>query len=280
MAAPRVADDAGPLPAERVEDAACVADVFRHRVGPFHRRGREPSLLVPRDVVLLRQLVGEVAQVVEAEPRPSVQEQHRRPAAGASTREQRPVVVRRELGPRHGRPSSHAAGRDIAAWTFATVATVEQLAQAVMGHVSDILGRKGSEVLEIDGGATVFDAVTMMVEGNVGSLLVTEDGRLAGIVTERDYLRRVAIVGRDEKTTPVREIMSAPIVYTTPDSTIDECMAVMTERRIRHLPVLVESREGPRSKDVAGVVSIGDLVKFQSREQSAQIKFLEEYISG
>jgi len=149
-----------------------------------------------------------------------------------------------------------------------------------MGHVSDILGRKGSEVLEIDGGATVFDAVTMMVEGNVGSLLVTEDGRLAGIVTERDYLRRVAIVGRDEKTTPVREIMSAPIVYTTPDSTIDECMAVMTERRIRHLPVLVESRDGAGSKDVAGVVSIGDLVKFQSREQSAQIKFLEEYISG
>ena len=149
-----------------------------------------------------------------------------------------------------------------------------------MGHVSDILGRKGSEVLEIDGGATVFDAVTMMVEGNVGSLLVTEDGRLAGIVTERDYLRRVAIVGRDEKTTPVREIMSAPIVYTTPDSTIDECMAVMTERRIRHLPVLVESRDGAGSKDVAGVVSIGDLVKFQSKEQSAQIKFLEEYISG
>ena len=120
----------------------------------------------------------------------------------------------------------------------------------------------------------------MMVEGNVGSLLVTEDGRLAGIVTERDYLRRVAIVGRDERTTPVREIMSAPIVYTTPESTIDECMAVMTERRIRHLPVLVESRDGAGSKDVAGVVSIGDLVKFQSREQSAQIKFLEEYISG
>jgi CBS domain-containing protein len=93
-------------------------------------------------------------------------------------------------------------------------------------------------------------------------------------VTERDYLRRVAIVGRDERTTPVREIMSAPIVYTTPDSSIDECMAVMTERRIRHLPVLDEAR------DVMGVVSIGDLVKFQTREQSAQIKFLEEYISG
>ena len=83
-----------------------------------------------------------------------------------------------------------------------------------------------------------------------------------------------SIVGRDERTTPVREIMSAPIVYMTPDSTIEECMAVMTERRIRHLPVLGKENE------VLGVVSIGDLVKFQSREQSVQIKFLTEYISG
>lgn len=143
-----------------------------------------------------------------------------------------------------------------------------------MGQVSDILATKGSTVLEIDAEATVFDAVSKMVDGNVGSLLVTDGGRLVGIVTERDYLRRVAIVGRDERTTPVREVMSAPIVYTTPESSIEECMAVMTERRIRHLPVLTESRE------VMGVVSIGDLVKFQTREQSAQIKFLEEYISG
>ena len=143
-----------------------------------------------------------------------------------------------------------------------------------MGQVSDILSAKGSAVLEIDAEATVFAAVSKMVDGNVGSLLVTQDGRLVGIVTERDYLRRVAIVGRDERTTPVRDIMSAPIVYTTPESSIEECMAVMTERRIRHLPVLTKSR------DVAGVVSIGDLVKFQTREQSAQIKFLEEYISA
>ena len=125
-----------------------------------------------------------------------------------------------------------------------------------MGQVSDILAAKGSAVLEIDAEATVFDAVSKMVDGNVGSLLVTDGGRLVGIVTERDYLRRVAIVGRDERTTPVREVMSAPIVYTTPESSIEECMAVMTERRIRHLPVLTESRE------VMGVVSIGDLVKY------------------
>lgn len=143
-----------------------------------------------------------------------------------------------------------------------------------MAQIADILDAKGHDVLEIDASATVLDAVKTMVDGNVGSLIVTEGGQLAGIVTERDYLRRVTLEGRDERTTPVREIMSAPIVYTTPESSIDECMAVMTERRIRHLPVLDESR------DVLGVVSIGDLVKFQTREQGAQIKFLEEYISG
>ena len=143
-----------------------------------------------------------------------------------------------------------------------------------MGRVSDILAGKGREVLSIDASATVFDAVTQMVEGNVGSLLVMDGGKLAGIVTERDYLRRVTILDRDEKTTPVREIMSAPLVYTTPESSIEDCMAIMTDRRIRHLPVLVEPDE------VVGVVSIGDLVKFQSSEQSVQIKFLEEYISS
>jgi CBS domain-containing protein len=143
-----------------------------------------------------------------------------------------------------------------------------------MGDVSDILATKGTKVLEVDGSATVLEAITKMVDGNVGSLLVTEGGRLAGIVTERDYLRRVTLEGRDERTTPVREIMSSPIVYTTPESSIEECMAVMTERRIRHLPVLDEAQQ------VVGVVSIGDVVKFQSKEQSVQIKFLTEYISG
>jgi CBS domain-containing protein len=143
-----------------------------------------------------------------------------------------------------------------------------------MGHVSDILETKGRKVLDVDGSATVLEAITKMVDGNVGSLLVTDGGRLVGIVTERDYLRRVTLEGRDERTTPVREIMSSPIVYTTPESSIEECMAVMTERRIRHLPVLDEQQA------VLGVVSIGDVVKFQSKEQSVQIKFLTEYISG
>ena len=143
-----------------------------------------------------------------------------------------------------------------------------------MGHVSDILQGKGPEVLAIEGSATVYDAIAKMVEGNVGALLVNEGGRLTGIVTERDYLRRVTLQGRDERTTPVREIMSSEVAYVGPDASIDECMAVMTERRIRHLPVLTDDRE------VVGIVSIGDVVKFQSQEYGVQVKFLTEYISG
>jgi CBS domain-containing protein len=143
-----------------------------------------------------------------------------------------------------------------------------------MGQISDILDAKGRDVLQIDASATVLDAVKTMVGGNVGALIVTEGGQLAGIVTERDYLRRVTLEGRDEQTTPVREIMSAPFVYIGPDATIEECMAIMTERRFRHLPVLEDERE------LVGIVSIGDVVKFQSQEQGVQIKFLTEFISG
>ena len=143
-----------------------------------------------------------------------------------------------------------------------------------MEHVSDILEEKGDHVLQLEASATVLDAIKLMVDSNVGSLLVTENGKLIGIVTERDYLRRVTLEGRTETDTSIGEIMTSPIVYVTPDTSIDECMAVMTERRIRHLPVLTEGR------DVAGIVSIGDLVKFRSKQQSFQIKLLTDYISS
>jgi CBS domain-containing protein len=143
-----------------------------------------------------------------------------------------------------------------------------------MGQVSDILEGKGREVLRIDASATVYDAIVRMVEGNVGALLVYEGDRLAGIVTERDYLRRVTLQDRDERTTPVGEIMTPELVFVGPDASVEECMAVMTDRRIRHLPVVTDERE------VVGIVSIGDVVKFQSREQSVQIRFLTEFISG
>ena len=143
-----------------------------------------------------------------------------------------------------------------------------------MEHVSDILQEKGRDVLSIEGEATVFDAIKCMVEANVGSLLVFEAGKLAGIVTERDYLRRVALEGRTEKETAVREIMTAPLVYVTPETSLDECMAVMTERRIRHLPVFDDDRE------LVGIVSIGDLVKYRSKRQDVQIRLLTDYISS
>ena len=142
-----------------------------------------------------------------------------------------------------------------------------------MSTVSEILGDKGSNVLRIDAGATVFEAVEQMVAANVGSLLVTDGGDIAGIVTERDYLRRVTLEGRTDKDTAVGEIMSAPLVIVTPETEIDECMAVMTDRRIRHLPVV-------DGGEVVGVVSIGDIVKFKSKQQSFEIQYLTDYITA
>ena len=142
-----------------------------------------------------------------------------------------------------------------------------------MNQLSEILEEKGTEVLQIEADASVFEAVKRMVEANVGSLLVTEGGEITGIVTERDYLRRVALEGRTDKETAVREIMSSPLIVVTPQTTIDECMAVMTDRRIRHLPV-VEGGE------IVGVVSIGDVVKFKSKKQSFEIQYLNDYITA
>jgi len=141
-----------------------------------------------------------------------------------------------------------------------------------MDPVSKILDEKSGELLKIDGGASVIDAVRRMVGANVGSLLVTEDDEIVGIVTERDYLRRVALEDRDENEAAVREIMSGPLVVVGLETTIEECMALMTERRIRHLPVVDEEK-------VVGLVSIGDLVKFQSKQQNVEIQYLTDYIT-
>jgi CBS domain-containing protein len=144
---------------------------------------------------------------------------------------------------------------------------------SLMARLSEILRSKGTDVLKIDASATVFDALKKIVELNVGSILVTEGDEVVGIMTERDYLRKIAIQGRTSYDTLVGEIMSSPLVYVTPETTIEESMAIMTDRRIRHLPVI-------ENDDVVGIISIGDLVKFQSQEQSFQIKYLTEYISG
>jgi CBS domain-containing protein len=141
-----------------------------------------------------------------------------------------------------------------------------------MNEVSEILGDKGHDVLQIDADALALEAVKRMVEANIGSLLVTKGGEIAGIVTERDYLRRVALEGPTEEVT-VEEIMSSPLIVVTPETAIDECMALMTDRRIRHVPVV-------DGGEVVGIVSIGDVVKFRSKQQSFEIKYLTDYITS
>ena len=142
-----------------------------------------------------------------------------------------------------------------------------------MNRVKEILDDKGGDVLQIEGDVSVLEAVKTMVDAGVGSLLVTADGNITGIFTERDYLRRMTLEERDAKTTPVSEVMSSPLIVVTPQTAIDECMALMTDRRIRHLPVVDEG-------SVVGVVSIGDLVKFKSKQQSFEIQYLTDYITA
>lgn len=142
-----------------------------------------------------------------------------------------------------------------------------------MKKVKELLSEKGGSIWSISPEATVLDAISMMAEKNVGALLVMQDGRLVGIMSERDYARRIILEGRSSRNTSISEIMSNRIVCVGPDKTVEECMAVMTDKRIRHLPVM----EG---KELLGVVSIGDLVKAVIAEQKFVIEQLENYITG
>jgi CBS domain-containing protein len=139
---------------------------------------------------------------------------------------------------------------------------------------ADILAGKESSLLTIDAEVSVLEAARQMIEANVGSMLVTVDGEITGIVTERDYLRRVVLQEKGDRETTVREIMTSPLIVVTPDTSVEECMSIITERRIRHLPVADAGGE------VIGLVSIGDVVKFNSSQQTAQIRYLTDYINA
>ncbi len=141
------------------------------------------------------------------------------------------------------------------------------------GSISEILNTKGTQAWSISPDATVYDAIELMAEKNVGALLVTEGDQLVGIISERDYTRKVALKGKSSKQTAVREILSGQVIQVTPDHSVEDCMRLMTEHRIRHLPVL----EGGK---IAGVVSIGDLVNWIISAQSSTIHQLQTYISG
>ena len=139
--------------------------------------------------------------------------------------------------------------------------------------VSDILESKGREVWAVKPDDTVFDSLQLMAEKEIGALLVMEGDRLVGIVTERDYARKVILEGKSSKSSSVAEVMTNRVLCVTPERTIDECMALMTDKRARHLPVLDHKR-------VVGVISIGDLVKTLINEQKVLIDQLQHYISG
>ena len=142
-----------------------------------------------------------------------------------------------------------------------------------MNNVRQILERKGSRVVSLGKDAPVLEAVRLMAEHHIGAVLVMEGGQLLGIASERDYARKVVLQGRSSSDTPVHAIMSAPVVCVGPLDSVNDCMAIMTERHIRHLPVI----EGGR---LAGIVSIGDLVKEVIEEQKQEISYLQQYIAG
>ena len=143
-----------------------------------------------------------------------------------------------------------------------------------MKTVAEILKEKGDRTVHtIEPTASVFEAVERMAQKNIGALLVLDQGRIVGMLTERDYARKVVLMARSSKDTPLREIMTTSVIYVRPDQTSEECMALMTQSRVRHLPVIDEGK-------LAGLISIGDLVKGIISEQKFIIEQLQHYITG
>jgi len=140
-----------------------------------------------------------------------------------------------------------------------------------MAAVRDLLARKSGEVVTVTGATTVLDASTLMVERGIGGVVVVEAGGLVGIFTERDVLRRVVAVRLDPAQTLVRDVMTAPVLTVTPETPLEECQATMTQRRIRHLPVV-----GPAG--LGGLVSSGDVLAYEVAERQATIQQLESYV--
>jgi len=142
-----------------------------------------------------------------------------------------------------------------------------------MTSVEKLLNNKSNEIWSIGPDATVYDALQKMAEKDAGALLVTEEGNLVGIFTERDYARKLILKGRFSKDTAVSELMTHEVLYVEPNNTIEDCMVMMTARRVRHLPVMDNGK-------LAGIVTIGDIVKQIISEQESTIHELEKYITG
>lgn len=143
--------------------------------------------------------------------------------------------------------------------------------QKIMKTVQQMLGGKPPGLVVISPDASVYDALRLMAEHDIGSLVVLDGDRLTGIFSERDYARQIVLLGKSSRDTQVRDIMTQKVMCVSPDQTVDECMTLMTERRVRHLPVL-------EHKKVIGVISIGDVVKVMISEQQQVIEQLTQYI--
>ena len=142
-------------------------------------------------------------------------------------------------------------------------------------QINQLLMQKGLDIITIAPGATVFEAIQLMDSKNIGSLLVLNaHGKIAGIFAERDCFRKVVLAGKSAHDVQVKAVMTKKVIYVSPETTVDECMALMTQKRIRHMPVLDNEQK------VVGIISIGDLVKFVASEQDAMIRNLEKYIEG
>jgi CBS domain-containing protein len=139
--------------------------------------------------------------------------------------------------------------------------------------IASILNNKNGRIWSTDPEATVYDAIALMADKAIGALLVLSEGKLVGVISERDYARKIILHGRSSKDTRVREIMTSPPITVTPEHTVDECMRIVTEHRVRHLPVLDEDK-------LVGVISIGDLVNAIIEAQAHTIHQLHTYITG
>ena len=142
-----------------------------------------------------------------------------------------------------------------------------------METVKQILSSKGNEIYSISPNETVYEALKVMSDKKIGALLVVEDDNIFGIMSERDYARKVTLMGKSSKDAPVREIMSSKVIYVNPNQSVEECMALMIEKRIRHLPVLENGK-------LVGLISIGDVVKAVIGEKELVIDQLIHYITG
>jgi CBS domain-containing protein len=142
-----------------------------------------------------------------------------------------------------------------------------------MSRISEILENKGGMVLSVDVNETVFDAISLMAQVNIGAVLVQKDNTIAGIFTERDYLQRIALQSRASKQTRVGDVMTTPVISADPDDSVQQCMETMTTCHCRHLPVVQDGK-------LLGIVSIGDLVKKMLDEKQHEVEKLSQYITG